>query len=146
MPEPVALSDLREPFDEEDYPLQSLTHRTIGAFLAVHAALGYGFVEAAYRRALRVELAYHGTESRMEVPFELVHRGVVVGVYRADLIVASKLIVEVKAGLILDPIAPVQLLNYLKVSGLPLGLILHAGPRPAIKRIVASRGRMETIR
>ena len=133
-------------FDEQDYPLQSLTRLTIGAFLHVYAQFGYGFVEGVYQRGTAVELSYRGLGVATEVPFEIVHRGVPIGLYRADLIVESTLVVEVKAGLLLDPAAAPQLLNYLKASKLPLGLILHAGPRPTIKRIVASRGLLANVR
>jgi GxxExxY protein len=74
-----------------------------------------------------------------------VHRGVIVGNYRADQIVESSILLEVKAGSLLDPAAPAQLLNYLKVSGLSVGLILHFGPRPSVKRIIASRGQIENL-
>jgi GxxExxY protein len=129
-----------------DFPLRRLTSQAIGAFLDIYASLGYGFLESVYRRATAVELGYRGIPVREEVPFELFHRGVSVGVYRADLVVDAAVIIEIKAGRILDPVTPMQLLNYLKASRLPVGLILHAGPRPAIKRIVASRGLLETIR
>ncbi len=139
-------AEARRAYGEQHYPLQQLTRETIGAFLHVYADFGYGFLETPYRRATAVELRYRGLQVREEVPFELVHRGVHVGHYRADLIVESALLIEVKAGLVLDPAAAPQLLNYLKASRLPVGLILHAGPRPGIKRIVASRGVLENVR
>ena len=129
-----------------DHPHYALTGLIIGAFLEVHGSLGYGFVEPVYRRALAVELQYRGARVRQEVGYEVFHRGVPVGFYRADLVVDSSVVVEMKAGLLLDPVAPVQLLNYLKVSRLPVGLLLHCGPRPGIKRLVASRGRIEKVR
>lgn len=132
-------------FPESDYPLQALTGRIIASFHAVHHTLGYGFLEPVYRKALAVELEYRGLTVAQEVPFEVLYRGVTVGNYRVDLIVESSVVVETKSGLLLDPVAPAQLLNYLKVSGLPVGLVLHFGPRPDVKRIVASRGRLENL-
>ena len=49
------------------------------------------------------------------------------------------MIVETKTGLVLDPVAQAQVLNYLKASRLPVGLGLHFGPRPVVKRVVRSR-------
>jgi len=71
-----------------------------------------------------------------EVPFELFHLGEWIGRYRADLIVQKTLIVEVKSGGTLDPRAIPQLLNYLTVTRLPVGLVLLFGPNPKVKRLI----------
>lgn len=123
---------------EHDYPRQQLTGRIIAAFLYVHRALGYGFSESVYRRALAVELQFRGIAVGQEVQFEVVHRGVVVGVYRADLVAESCVVLETKTGLVLDPVTPAQTLSYLRASRLEIGLILHFGPRPTVKRMVMS--------
>jgi GxxExxY protein len=107
----------------------------------VHRAFGYGFLESVYRRALAVELRYMGIPVSEEVPYELFHRGVSVGFYRADLVVDSRVMVESKTGLVCDPIAPVQLLNCLGAAGLTLGLVLHFGPSVSVKRVIASHTR-----
>ena len=143
MEQPVANGS--ETYSEHDYPLQELTGRIIGGFFEAHRRLGFGHLEAVYRRALAVELVHLGLPIEQEVPFELFHRGVSIGYYRADLIVASKIIVEAKTGLNLDPAALVQLLNYLKAAHLEIGLVLHFGPRAQIKRVIASRGRFENL-
>ena len=70
---------------------------------------------------------------------DLVYCGVPIGVYEADLVVEQSVIVETKTGLVLDPVAQAQVLNYLKASRLPVGLVLHFGPRPVIKRVVRSK-------
>ena len=103
------------------------------------ATLGHGFLESVYRRALAVELRYLGVDVAEEVPYELFHRGLSVGFYRADLVAESTVIVETKAGALPDPSAPAQLLNCLCAARLSLGLIVHFGPKGAtIKRIIAS--------
>jgi len=76
-------------FSEQAYPRQDLTHRIIAGFFRVHSKLGFGYLEAVYRRALAIELAYLGLQVREEVPFELSYRGVSIGLYRADLVVQS---------------------------------------------------------
>lgn len=134
-----------DPFPNAHYPHQALTHAIIGAFFDVHATLGYGFLESAYRRSMAVELAFRDIAVRQEVGYELLHRGVSVGFYRADLVAADSVIVEVKTGMTPDRTAPAQLLNYLRVSRLRVGLILHFGPRGSVKRVIASRGAREMV-
>jgi|ERR1041385_8358014 GxxExxY protein len=118
------------------FPHQELSAKVIGAFYEVYNTLGYGYLESVYKRALAVELSYLGLPIQQEVGFEVSHRGVPVGTYRADIIVSSSLIVEAKAGAHLDPNAAAQILNYLKTSRLRVGLVLHFGPKPVIKRVV----------
>jgi GxxExxY protein len=118
------------------YPHDDLTHEIIGASFRVHNELGYGFLESVYRRALAVELQIRGIAATQEVPFELTYRGAPIGTFRADLVVDSTVVVEVKTGLLLDPIAVPQALNYVKASRLQVGLIAYFGPRVSVKRVI----------
>ena len=128
-------------FSEEKYPLQPLTRQVIAASFCVFRTFGYGFLESVYRRALVVELRFLGIPVAEEVSYELFHRGVYVGLYRADIVADSKVMVETKTGLVLDPIAPVQLLNCLSAAGLEIGLVVHFGPKGVqVKRVIASAG------
>ena len=68
-----------------------------------------------------------------------------VGEYRADIVVGCRMIVEVKTGLLPDPIAAPQLLNYLSASGMEVGLVLQFGPDLQIKRVVRSRKYDESL-
>lgn len=135
--------------DDADLPLGLLhgevTHSIIGAFYRVYDFFGYGYQEAGYRRSLCIALRSMGLRVEEEVPFDMVFEGVVVARYRADVIVEGKVIVEAKAGLTLDPAAASQLLNYLKLTRLEVGLILHFGPRPAVKRLISTRYRLQDI-
>src|SRR5690349_20309015 len=108
-------------FSDTSYPLQELTHDIIAACYAVFQTLGFGFLEKVYLRALVVELGRRGLSCRREVPFVISYEGVEVGMYRADLIVESLVVVEVKTGLLFDPAAVSQTLNYVRASGLPIG-------------------------
>ena len=127
------------------YPLSELTRDVIAGFYRAFDAFGFGFLESAYGRALSVELRHAGLGVEREVPFELYHLGEWIGRYRADLIVEQKLIVEVKTGLALDPNAIPQLLNYLNVTKLPLGLVLYFGPKPKVKRVIRDSTRQYPI-
>lgn len=124
-------------------PPVDLLHREItgvilGAFYAVHSELGYGFLEAVYANALTVLLGTAGLQVGREVPFEIVFHGHIVGCYRADLVVESKVVVEVKAGRAIDPFHTAQLLNYLRASRLEVGLLLNFGPSAQFKRVISS--------
>jgi GxxExxY protein len=116
-----------------------LSRQIIGVFYDVYNEFGFGFLEAAYRRAMVVEFRYRGIPVAEEVPFELRHRGVSIGHYRADLIVDQRIVIETKTSVRLDPFAAPQVLNYLKASRLEVGLVLHFGPKPEFIRVVASR-------
>jgi GxxExxY protein len=124
-------------YRESDYPLQDLTGRIIAAFLDVHRTHGYGFLESVYRKALAIELEHRGLLVEQLARYELFHRGRPIGIYEADLVAERSVILEAKTGL-MDPVAQAQLLNYLRASRLQVGLVLHFGPRPIIKRVVSS--------
>ena len=123
-------------FIDPRYPLSELTRDVIAGFYRTYDAFGFGFLEPVYRRGLAVELRHAGLRVESEVSFELFHLGECIGRYRADLIVERTLIVEVKTGLTWDPHAVPQLLNYLNVTKLPLGLVLFFGPTPKVRRVI----------
>ncbi len=114
-----------------------LTQRIIGCSMTISRVLGCGFLEGVYERALAHALRKQGAGVETQRPFAVVYDGVIVGEYRADLIVDERVIVEVKAAKGIDPSHQAQLLNYLKATGLHVGLILNFGtPRLGIKRMV----------
>lgn len=122
---------------DEAFPLNAVTGTVIAAAFSVFRAFGYGFVEPVYRRALGVDLNRRGVRVEQEVKYELFHFGEPVGCYKADMIVESRVIVETKTGLIPDPLAQVQLLNYLSAARLPLGLVIYFGPKGVkVKRLI----------
>jgi GxxExxY protein len=117
---------------------EALTHKVIGAFFHVYNALGYGFLEAVYARALEVELARRGLQVAREVSINIWYGGEIVGQYRADLLVENVVVVELKAHRVLVPPDRAQLLNCLRASNLEVGLVLNFGLRPAFLRVVSS--------
>jgi GxxExxY protein len=116
---------------------ESLTQSIIGAFYEVYIRLGYGFMEAAYAKALTIELGYRGHEVRREVNVDLYYRGFHVGRHRVDLIVDEKVVVEVKAAETIPKIAFRQCLSYLRITGNRVGLVLNFGVDPQVKRVVS---------
>ncbi|MFI5231383.1 MAG: GxxExxY protein [Gemmatimonadales bacterium] len=115
-----------------------LTREIIGAFYDVYNTLGYGFAESVYQHALPIELAKRGLKSERELPLTVRYDHKVVGVFRADLIVEEKVIVESKVAEKIVHVHEMQLLNYLKATGINVGLILNFGPQPTFRRMFLS--------
>ena len=114
-----------------------VTGKIIGCAIRVSDALGCGFLEKLYELALAHELRKAGLSVAHQHPFSVLYDGIVVGEYRADLVVDGSVIVEVKAAKAIVPVHEAQLLNYLKASRRRLGLILNFGTaRLGIKRMV----------
>lgn len=118
---------------------RELTHRVIGTFYDVYNALGYGFLESVYRCAFAIELTRRGIHVASEVPVDVVYEGEVVGSFRADLLVESRVVLELKACQKLTAADEMQVLNYLRATDLELGLLFHFGPKPAFRRFISSR-------
>ena len=117
---------------------EALTRKIIGAFFHVHTTLGHGFLESVYAKSLELELTARGLHVAREVGADVYYKGDVVGVFRADMLVESRVVLELKGSRRLDPSDVAQLLNYLRATDLELGLILHFGPRASFKRLIAS--------
>lgn len=118
---------------------QELTSRIIGGFFDVYNYFGGELPEKVYTRSLEIELAARGLLVAREAPIEVRYKGETVGELRADLIVESKVILEVKSSRRLVLEDEQQLLNYLRTAGVQVGLLLHFGPRPSFRRLVSSR-------
>jgi len=114
-----------------------LTEKIIGCAYTVSNTLGAGFLEKVYENALFIELQKQGLRTEQQKPVSVVYGGQVVGEYIADLIVEESVIIELKAVRVLDAVHQAQLLNYLKATGINIGLLLNFGtPRLGIKRMV----------
>ena len=106
------------------------TYAIIGAAMEVHRVLGCGFAEPAYQEALAIELQHRKILFRREVVLEIEYKGQTLNTaFRADFICFDRVIVELKALARLGPIEDAQLMNYLKVSEMPVGLLLNFGAR-----------------
>jgi GxxExxY protein len=117
---------------------EALTEKVIGAFYDVYNALGYGFLESVYKSALQRELVDRGLHVVREADAEVRYKGNVVGLFKADLLVESRVVVELKACRRLDSADPAQVINYLRATDLEVGLLLHFGPRAAFQRFIAT--------
>ena len=102
----------------------------------MHNTLGYGFLEKVYQNALVIELRTLGFNVGVEQPIAVHYHGEIVGNYVADIVVDGKVILEIKAVKELSEIHEVQLVNYLKATGIEVGLLINFGRSVAVKRRV----------
>ena len=126
---------------DEELLHHEITHEILAAFFELHSLLGDGFLEKVYANGLVVLLERRGLAVAREQSFEIALHGVLIGRYRADLIVESKVIVEVKTGRVIDPVHLAQVRNYMRASGLEVGLLCSFGPTAQFKRLVCTNGR-----
>jgi GxxExxY protein len=105
---------------------QDVTGAVIGAAIEVHRALGPGLLESTYRVCLRHELEQRGLTVASEVPVPVEYRGVRLDCgYRIDLLVEGAVVVELKSVEGLLPVHEAQLITYLRLSGLRVGLLIN---------------------
>ena len=122
---------------EKEFLYKELTGEIIEASYNVHNGLGCGLLEKIYENSLiwEIELMRRKVSSQRE--FKVIYRKKEVGIYYADLVVEDKVIVEVKSVERIDDIHRAQLLNYLRISGLRVGLIINfARPKLEYERLV----------
>jgi GxxExxY protein len=106
---------------------EELTGQILKAAFAVSNELGAGFLESVYRNALRVACMESGLQVEAEKPLDVWFRGKLVGGFFADLVIADLVIIELKAARTIAPEHEAQLLNYLKATRKPVGLLLNFG-------------------
>ena len=115
---------------------KEITERIIEACYEVANELGAGFLESVYEKALLVALSEKGIDVASQVPMAVSFRKQNVGEFFADIIVESKVVVEVKAVKRLIPEHSAQVINYLKATGIEVGLLVNfGGPKVEIKRL-----------
>lgn len=104
-----------------------LTAKIIGAAIKVHTALGPGLLESVYQKCLLLELRKQGLHVLSEVPVSVNYAGELISDegFRIDLLVENKVVIELKAVEKLLPLHKKQLLTYLKLSGIRVGLIIN---------------------
>lgn len=113
-----------------------ITGVIINAYYVVYNLLPRGLTEVLYQRALAIELAEYGLEIERERPFEVRYRDQCIGIYRADLVVNGFVLIETKCAERLGQVHREQVTRYLRVSGLPIGLLFNFGDRAEVRRIL----------
>jgi GxxExxY protein len=106
--------------------MEDLTSKVISAAIEVHRSLGPGLLESAYEGCLCHELDLRGINYERQKDLPVEYKGVKLECgYRLDIVVAGQLVVELKACDALEPIHEAQLLTYLKLTGLKIGLLIN---------------------
>jgi GxxExxY protein len=108
-----------------DDELESLAHVSIGAAIEVHRLLGPGLPEVVYRNALSHELTWRGVPHQVEAPVPVLYKGLLVGEGHVDILVAERLVLELKVVEALGGIQKAQVIAYLSALNLQLGLLLN---------------------
>jgi GxxExxY protein len=117
--------------------INELTYTINGAVFEVNRVLGAGFLEKVYENALLIELRSRGLRVDSQVPIKVYYKDEVVGEYTADILVEEKVILELKTVERLDKIHEAQLLNYLRATGIQIGILVNFKHAKAeIKRMV----------
>ena len=118
-------------FKENDMIYPSETYAVIGAAMEVQNELGCGFAELVYHEALNIELGLRGIPFETEKLITITYKGhLLERTYKADLVCYDNIVVELKAVDKLKTEHTSQLLNYLKATNLPLGILINFGEKP----------------
>jgi GxxExxY protein len=117
--------------------INELTYAIRGAIFEVNSILGPGFLEKIYENALLIELRIRGMKAESQVSLKVSYKDNVVGEYFADILVENRVIIELKTVERFEKIHEAQVLNYLKATGLNIGLLVNFKHQKAdIKRLV----------
>ncbi len=119
---------------------EEITRRVIGCAFAVINELGSGFLESVYEKALLLALRQKGLSAVSQHPIKVLFRGECVGEFFADIFVEGKVIVELKAVKAIAPEHQAQIINYLKATGIEVGLLINFGnPKLEYKRFTRKK-------
>jgi GxxExxY protein len=115
---------------------EDLTYKVIGCAMKVHAALGSGYQEVIYQRALAIELAKQGIRFIREYKMQVYYEGIKIGERRVDFLIEGWLVLEIKAVAILEDCFLAQVMNYIEMFKFSYGLLINFGsPSLGYKRI-----------
>ena len=124
----------------KDYKYSELTGRVISCAMTVHSALGNGFQEVIYQRALEIEMVDKGLSFSREHEMPIYYKEQQVGARRVDFLVDGLVSVELKAVIELEDIHLAQAINYLEAYDLEIGLLINFGARSLqFKRVFNSK-------
>jgi GxxExxY protein len=116
--------------------MEDLTRRVLEACFEVANELGHGFLESVYAKALGIALRQKALSVQSEIHLQVMFRGQPVGEFCADLLVEKQVLVELKAVKALLPEHEAQVINYLKATGIDVGLPVNFGtPKIEFKRL-----------
>jgi len=114
---------------KEQYKYSEMTSKIIGCAMKVHAALGNGFQEVIYQRALAIEMADEGIQFSREHEMPVYYKNQQIGTRRVDYLVENIISVELKAIITLEDVHLAQAINYLEAYDLEVGLLINFGAK-----------------
>ena len=114
---------------KKEHRYSELTGQIIGCAMTVHSALGNGFQEVIYQRALEIEMADQGIPFSREHVMPIYYKGQHIGTRRVDFLVSNVVSVELKALIQLEDVHLAQAINYLEAYDLEVGLLINFGAR-----------------
>ncbi|MGA7722091.1 MAG: GxxExxY protein [Ignavibacteriaceae bacterium] len=114
---------------DDKYKYSELTSKIIGCAMSVHKALGNGFQEVIYQRALEIELKFAGIALQREFEMPIYYREYSIGSRRVDFLIEGVITVELKAIRKLEDEHFAQAINYLEAYNLEIGLLINFGER-----------------
>ncbi len=123
----------------EKYKYSELTGRIIGCAMRVHSALGNGFQEVIYQRALAIEMTDSGLSFQRELEMPVFYKEQQIGTRRVDFLVEDILSVELKALIKLEDVHLAQAINYLEAYNLEIGLLINFGAQSLEFKRVANK-------
>lgn len=130
----------------EQYKYSELTSKIIGCAMTVHKALGNGFQEVIYQRALAIEMNLSGIAFNREFEMTIFYREEQIGTRRVDFLVEGIISVELKAITVLEDVHFAQAINYLEAYNLEIGLLINFGEKSLnFKRLTNKKFKPEII-
>ena len=123
-----------------EYKYSELTAKIIGSAMEVHKALGNGFQELIYQRALNIEFRKSNISAVREVEMPIHYKGENIGTRRVDFLIEDKISVEIKSITKLEDVHLAQAINYLEAYDLEIGLLINFGSKSLeFKRLINSK-------
>jgi GxxExxY protein len=122
---------------------QDITGKILNASFSVINELGSGFLESVYEKALLVALRKQGLEAEAQVPVDVLFQGENIGKFYADILVEGKVIIELKTVSKLAPEHQAQVINYLKATGIKVGMLINFGNPTLEYRRLSLRTKLE---
>ncbi len=121
---------------DTEFLYEDITKKIIKCFYKVYDELGSGFLESVYEKALMVELKDIGLKADNQKSLDVYYKNQLVGEFKSDIIAEDKIIIEIKAVSNLTTQHEAQLINYLKATGIKVGLLVNFGNKLEFKRRV----------
>ena len=121
---------------DKEFLYEEITKKIIKCFYKIYDELGSGFLESVYEKALMIELKDMGLKADNQKSLDVYYKNQLVGEFKSDIIAEDKIIIEIKSVTKLTAQHEAQLINYLKATGIKVGLLVNFGDKLEFKRRV----------